>query len=936
MKHSKRALDWFHRKTPTLGKPICRLDGPAKNSDNFCPKPGLAKPVLDTFTVALEFAHQALDIARIAPFIGPAAALLHKIIDLYKDLKDTEEKYDALTTRIADITGDLCATVLRMQEMNHCDRIRRLQQDLETYAAVITKASQFIEEYEDQGKYSRFAGHNQLAAQMAELDRELNSFSTRFGNNRLVDLYIKQSMNTQTLREVLDTVVAEKLEEWLELPPDMKRKQHDTEKLHMEGTARWLLESDKFIEWEENGGVLWIEGSSGTGKSVLSATVIKKLFAEAGRFTAHPPAIAFFYFDFRTKETQSLEIALRRIVLQLSAQCPHPYKTLNKHYELLKGQRLPSYKDLQYLLYEVLSELRRTYIILDALDECNNSNFNQLVAFVSVLRTWQETPLHLLITSQTRDVFTKSFDGMAQIALDLNVTQKDIEVLVFSELQTSSDLEPRRSKAIQVTERITLNSNGMFRLAACLLIEISHYVYPEDEDLDKALETLPNDLMGIYDRFILTIPRNCFSYAEAALRWIMFHQAGFKFNLDLTKLADAVAFDFSDPLEYTYKPHRQEVNTCLIPKGLAGLIRLFEEQSKRYNALFCLTIDWHSAVLPPLHFCCKEGYFECVSHLLANGVPINVVGKNGSPLSFASSEGHFEIVRVLIKNGAGINLAVGENGSALGAVSYAGETDIVQLLIENGANINLTGGQLGSALGAASYHNDLKIVDLLLNNGADINLASGDYGTPLSAAAFGGSLETVRLLLEKGANITLAGGKYGSALGAASYEGHLEIAHLLLENGADVNLAGGKYGSALGTASLSNYFGGSKLDTVYLLLKHGADINLAGGEYGSALGAASYSGALHAVHLLLETGADINLKGGKFGSALAAACSCLNLNKSRHIVHLLLENGADIKSQGSCALKGATDSGHKDIVALLKEHGAVLDDDAQNLQSEVA
>ncbi|KAF8184506.1 ankyrin repeat-containing domain protein [Mycena galopus ATCC 62051] len=912
--------------------------------------------------------------------------------------------------------------------MNHCDRIGRLQQDLETYAALITKASQFIEEYEDQGKHSRFAGHNQLAAQMAELDRELNSFSTRFGNNRLVDLYIKQSMNTQTLREVHDTVVAEKLEEWLELPPDMKRKQHDTEKLHMKGTGRWLLESDKFIEWEENGGVLWIEGSSGTGKSVLSATVIKKLFAEAGRFTAHPLAITFFYFDFRTKETQSLEIALRRIVLQLSAQSPHPYKTLNKHYELLKGQRLPSYTDLQYLLYEVLSELRRTYIILDALDECNNSYFNQLVAFVSVLRTWQETPLHLLITSQTRDVFTKSFDGVAQIALDLNVTQKDIEVLVFSELQTSSDLEPWRSKATQVTERITLKSNGMFRLAACLLIELSHYVYPEDEDLDKALETLPNDLIGIYDRFILTIPRNCFPYAEAALRWIMFHQAGFKFNINLTRLADAVAFDFSDLLEYTYKPHRQEANTSLIPKWLAGLIRvgegpvmlahssvqdyllsehfkqkfncdlseslshtfisrtcisyllyccnqpleketvemyplanyaaqhwyihlsysndwkhllplamqLFEEQSKRYNALFCLAIDWHSAVLPPLHFCCKEGYFECVSHLLANGVHINVVSENGSPLSIASSEGHFEIVRVLIKNGAGINLAVGENGSALGAASYAGETDIVQLLIENGANINLTGGQLGSALGAASYHNDLEIVDLLLKNGADINLASGEYGTPLSAAAFGGSLETVRLLLEKGANITLAGGKYGSALGAASYGGHLEIAHLLLENGADVNLAGGKYGSALGAASLSNYFGGSKLETVYLLLKHGADINLAGGEYGSALGAASYSGALHVVHLLLETGADINLKGGKFGSALGAACSFLNLNKSRHIVHLLLENGADIKSQGSSALKGATDSGHKDIVALLKEHGAVLDDEAQNLHSEVA
>ena len=55
--------------------------------------------------------------------------------------------------------------------------------------------------------------------------------------------------------------VQERLEKWLESPPTMKQKQHDTEQLRMEGTGQWFVESDEFIEWEDNAGVLWIEGS---------------------------------------------------------------------------------------------------------------------------------------------------------------------------------------------------------------------------------------------------------------------------------------------------------------------------------------------------------------------------------------------------------------------------------------------------------------------------------------------------------------------------------------------------------------------------------------------------------------------------------------------------------------------------------------------------
>jgi len=50
----------------------------------------------------------------------------------------------------------------------------------------------------------------------------------------------------------------------------MAEKQHETQKLHHEGTGEWFLKGREFLDWKSKPGSLWIMGQSGTGKSVLS------------------------------------------------------------------------------------------------------------------------------------------------------------------------------------------------------------------------------------------------------------------------------------------------------------------------------------------------------------------------------------------------------------------------------------------------------------------------------------------------------------------------------------------------------------------------------------------------------------------------------------------------------------------------------------------
>ncbi|KAJ6548674.1 hypothetical protein B0H19DRAFT_1379043 [Mycena capillaripes] len=885
MRDSKQLVNsWIHRRRPsrsiisvplesTLSTPSS--DNPAIGS----PKESAMEPVFDNLTLALSLAEQTVEIAQVAPFIAPAATLLSEILKSYREVKSANEKRDSLATQIFNLTGDICATVLRMEATNHSDLIDRLKLDLQRYAALIEKASEFIDKYDQQEKIVRWAARNQLSAGMHKLGQDLTLFGARFRTNRLVDLTINQSIDTRKLDEIHDMTVKEKLEKWLRSPPEMAEKQHDTERLRKDGTGRWFLEGTQFIEWEDNGGSLWIEGPSGAGKSVLSATVINQLFTHQPQFedTDNPPplnAVAFFHFDFREKERQSVEIVLRRITSS--------------------GQKLPSYEDFVKILHQLLRELGRTYIILDALDECGDSSIKQLLDLISTLRTWSPTSLHLLITNQPRQIFTKALDGVSRVALEFNVTQDDIRLFVASELETNPELDLWRLHTDKIKERITSKSNGMFRLAACLLLELSSCNW--EEDLDEMLENLPADLFVVYDRFLQKIRPKDWVYVEAALRWIMFSAY---VNIDM--LSDALAFDFFHTEQYTYKPTRHKGNQIAIPKWLAGLIRvrdqshevrlahasvedyllsnhivpkfgldLSEDLSHTFIARTCIDF-FLSFGDPPLgkysassssmkeyaerywcrHLLCsndesvlrgrairllddeKEAFRACAQKVFnRESFSAELVV---SPLHFCCEEGYLEGVRHMLATEADVNLA-GHRGTALDIASRWGHTDIVHLLLDNGADVNLPSSEkYGSALAAASFHGHIKTARLLLQNGADVNFVDGT--------------------------------QTGGALAAASRAGHLEIVHLLLQNGADVNLHNEEGGSALVVACINGH-----LDVVRLLLERGANVNLPCRSIPSALAAASYSRKV--VRLLLESGAVVNLATDEGYCPLVAA-SCM-------------------------------------------------------------
>ncbi|KAJ7932364.1 hypothetical protein B0H13DRAFT_2516560 [Mycena leptocephala] len=384
--------------------------------------------VVSNISLALDVAEKLVGYFRMVLFVAPAAGLLSQGL---KEVKDTNNERDRLLARVTCINQDLCATILRMEGTSHGSLLMRLKPDVETYAGLIKRASKHISGYDGHGTFSRVLYHQQLQGELDGLQREFDLFGDRFKTNRLVDLAIQQGEMKGTLVEVYDMVSI-----------TYEKVKNSTRRKKFARRAR--ATNNKFIQWRENPGSLRIQGNS-----------IDDLFRDQQFFNdlGKPSAVAFFYFDFKDKAGHTIDRALRHIILQFSASSPYHYRALEEQHKVSNGATLPTYQDLQHIVRALLREIGRTYLVLDALDECSEE-LGQLMDLILRLHEWDESPLHLLFTSQPWTEFIGGFKDVTSICLDSSVTEADIKLFVDKELRENQKMKTWAPHADEISNRV--------------------------------------------------------------------------------------------------------------------------------------------------------------------------------------------------------------------------------------------------------------------------------------------------------------------------------------------------------------------------------------------------------------------------------------------------------------------------------------------------
>ncbi|GKT42724.1 putative ankyrin repeat protein L93 [Colletotrichum spaethianum] len=758
-------------------------------------------------------------------------------------------------------------------------------------------------------------------------------------------------------------------------------------------TCDWLFDTREFQQWRNltslptHNGVLWIKGKPGAGKSTLMKHA---LFRYRNDFFRDHLIVAFFF----NAQGESLEKTplgmLRSIVYQIL-----------KNDDILYGHFIPLFRekqrtgrggDCQWRQSELKDFLRLVVkqlqtkpllLLIDALDECDESEVRDVVAFLeslSIDATLENLPLRICLSS--RHYPSIRMEKVLELAVETSpYHQKDIATYIREKTRRPLRAQELFAAVVGIApptidiiqRRITTSSKGLIevRSGESELVQFVHLSVSDFLFRQKRLQTLdpslgPEPVAASHSRLwaccwssMKQVDTTSISwqhireskdkdpFLEYAASHILYH-AEIALTRNITTREDKQAergegsSNLSDIFQWLRESNCwfQWWRLFLVVNDLRKEYLLHNEVDA--GLLYTLALNALPNLLraiaeisdvnaqggkygSALQVASTKGHQQIVQLLLEAGANVNTQsGKYGSALQIASTKGYQQIVQLLLNAGADVNAQGGFYGNTLQAACALerGNPEIVQLLLEAGADVNAQGGEYGNALQAASIQGHQQIVQLLLEAGADVNAQGGFYGNALQAACAleRGNPEIVQLLLEAGADVNAQGGEYGNALQVTSARGQQDIVQLLLEAGAEVNAQGSQHGNALQAACVA---WGKDQKIEKQLLEYGTDINAQAGVFGSALQAASYCNHQEIVQLLLDSGADVNLQGGRYGNTLQAAC--VSWAKNQKIVKLLLEYGADVNAQGGVfgnALQAASVGGDEEIVQLLLEKGA--------------
>ncbi|OOO04882.1 hypothetical protein OAory_01112190 [Aspergillus oryzae] len=163
------------------------------------------------------------------------------------------------------------------------------------------------------------------------------------------------------------------------------------------GTGGWLLEQPHLHQWLENDkGLLVVSADSGCGKSVLAKHLIDNVLPESC------PSATICYFFFKDQVQNTQKQALCALLHQLFTSKPALIKLAMKSFSENGDNLVDMLPALWDILARVLKDpgMGRTVFVLDALDECKESELTDLADKIKSIQKDAEISTRFLLTSR--------------------------------------------------------------------------------------------------------------------------------------------------------------------------------------------------------------------------------------------------------------------------------------------------------------------------------------------------------------------------------------------------------------------------------------------------------------------------------------------------------------------------------------------------------
>ncbi|KAK3176611.1 hypothetical protein OEA41_007934 [Lepraria neglecta] len=268
------------------------------------------------------------------------------------------------------------------------------------------------------------------------------------------------SMIRDSIQEANERQQREKILSWLQ-STDHSANHAAAWEEHEDKTGDWLLQCESYRQWLESKGQLtWLNGISGCGKTVLTATVLE----DVKKYCSTYPdwQYTYYYFDFHDAAKRKPVSMVQSIIAQLARSMkPLPEDLTNLYENNASGQHQPSVKSLMPVLASAIQSRPVVYLVLDALDEC--LEWEELLRAIEALNSSCDN-LNIFMSSRREYGLTATLSRIATHDVKIQSAAVDADINLFVQTCLSSDSVlrewPTTVKA-EIKEALVSRCDGM-------------------------------------------------------------------------------------------------------------------------------------------------------------------------------------------------------------------------------------------------------------------------------------------------------------------------------------------------------------------------------------------------------------------------------------------------------------------------------------------
>ena len=228
---------------------------------------------------------------------------------------------------------------------------------------------------------------------------------------------------------------------------DFPMQQSDIIGRRQQGTGQWFLDASEVAQWlRQSKGTLFCPGMPGAGKTMIAAIAVDHLLKTVQSSSI---GVAYVYCNYKAQEEQDTKNLLAAILKQLVQAEPSLIEPVKRLYvqHSNRGTR-PSLDEILAALKDVLTNFSAVHIVIDALDECQQSDGTRRLFLTKLQDLQARMDLRMMVTSRSLPDIIDGFQSA--LRLEVRASDEDVKRFVAGQVYRFPNCI-RRSTTLQET-----------------------------------------------------------------------------------------------------------------------------------------------------------------------------------------------------------------------------------------------------------------------------------------------------------------------------------------------------------------------------------------------------------------------------------------------------------------------------------------------------